>query len=308
MKCLSPKLPALVAVVSALYTCALTPAAAVADPPADALGTAAVPDVNSDLTLSTFFTDGWDQPWKKYRRGEGTADMSLLRVQTNFLVQLFRLDLALQTGRNSPHFSQGESATAIIEYALNRRFMPGLYVNHQWLDGRDGPDDDGSAGGVFTRFQLLEHRQSSLALTLKMALPDHDLGEHLTAWSWALAGWHDLEPIGLAHTGLYCHVQHEILGGPASSNATRNDTTYDISLAHTWTSHDCTLQHLTTFVEAYGKTLLDGAHEGRTTVSLTPGFRFTLASRHILMFGVDVPVAGPRADDNTWRFSWVANF
>jgi hypothetical protein len=263
----------------------------------------------SDLSISGFFSDGWDQPWSKYPRGEGTPDMSLLRVQTNFLVQLFRLDTTLETGRTSPAFSQGEMVTGTVEYALNRRFMPGVFLNHQWLKGRDGhPDGDGTAGGLFGRFQLIENQNSSLAVSLKMTLPDHDLGEHVTTWSYALAGWENLAPLGLGRTGLYYHLQHEMLGGPLPAGGARNDMTYDLSLTHTWSSPHAALQNLTTFVEGYGKTLLDGDHSGRTTVSLTPGFRFTLASRHILMFGLDVPVAGPRSNDNVFRITWIANF
>ena len=262
----------------------------------------------SDLSLASFLSEGWDRPWSKFQRGEGTPDMSLLRVQTNFLVQLFRLDTTLETGRTSPAFSGGESVMSTVEYALDRRFMPGVFVNHQWLTGRHGPDDDGSAGGLFGRFQLIETQQSSLAFTLKMVLPDHDLGEHLTTWSHALAGWQDLSPLGLGRTGLYYHVQHEMPGGPAPAGATRNDATYDLSLATTWSSPHATLENFTTFVEAYGKTLLDGEHAERTNLWLTPGFRFTLSSRHILMFGVDIPVDGPRPNDQLFRFTWIANF
>ena len=34
----------------------------------------------SDLSLANLFSEGWDQPWSKFQRGEGTPDMSLLRT------------------------------------------------------------------------------------------------------------------------------------------------------------------------------------------------------------------------------------
>lgn len=262
----------------------------------------------SSLSLASFFSEGWDQPWSKWPRGEGTPDMSLLRVQTNFLVQLIRFDTTLEGGRTSPAFSQGELVTPTVEYALNRRFMPGFYLNHQWLHGRNGPDNDGSAGGVFGRFQLIENERSSLALNLKMALPDHDLGETLTTWSYALAGWRDLAPLGLGRTGLYYSVQHEMTGGPRGPGTAHNDVACDLSLATTWSSPHATLENFTTFVEAYAKTLLDGGHSGRATTSISPGFRFTLARKHIFMFGVDLPVGGQKPYDETWRFTYIMNF
>jgi len=263
---------------------------------------------HSDLSLANFFSEGWDQSWSKRERGDGTPNMSLLRVQPNFLARLIRLDTSLEIGRNSPAFSQSEFANTIMEYALNRRFMPAVFVNHQWLKGRTEPDNDGTAGGMFMRFQLYDLMKSSLALNLKVALPDRDIGEHLTIWSYALAGWEDLNQIGLKRTGIYYHVQHEMLAGPAAASAARNDLTYDISIAKTWSSPHATLQNFTTFLEAYGKTLLDGGHAGRTTTVLTPGFRFTLASRHIVILGFDLPVAGPRTNDEIFRFTWVTNF
>ena len=261
-----------------------------------------------ELSLSNFFSEGWDQKWSKFQRGEGTPDMSLLRVQTNFLVQLIRFDTSFEIGKTSPAFSQGEFLNTSVEYALNRRFMPGAFLNHQWLEGRHGPDEDGAGGGFFGRLQLIEKQHSSLALNLKVTLPDHDIGEHLTNWSYALAGWQDLNVLGLKRTGLYYHVQHEMLAGPLAAGGARNDTTYDLSLAKTWSSPHATLENFTTFVEAFGKTLLDGAHTGRTTTVLTPGFRFTLAKRHILMFGVDLPISGTKANDENFRFTWISNF
>jgi len=298
--------PAIFASALAALTC-LFPATSAggAEPPSFERTGGSAP---GDLSLSDFFSKGWNEPWSKRQRGDGTPDMSLLRVQTNFLVQLFRLDTSLETGRSSPAFSRGEFVSGTVEYAFNRRFMPGVFVNHQWLEGRHGPDEDGTAGGLFARLQLVENRASSLALNFKVALPDRDLGEHLTTWSYALAGWQDLAPLGLGRTGLYYHAQHEIFAGPQVSGGTRNDLTYDLSLAKTWSSPHAPLENFTTFVEAFGRTLLDGTHQGRTTTALTPGFRFTLAGRHILMCGVDLPVTSPRSNNQVFRFTWIANF
>ncbi len=122
----------------------------------------------SDLTLSNFFSEGWDQPWSKRARGDGTPDMSLLRVQTNFLVQLLRIDTFLETGMTAPNSSQSEFVNGTVEYALNRRFMPAIFFSHQWIEGASGSADrDGSAGGLFTRFQLVDRQHDSLAFNLK---------------------------------------------------------------------------------------------------------------------------------------------
>ncbi len=265
------------------------------------------PQALSDLSLSNFST-GWDEPWVKRARGDGTPDMSLLRVQTNFLVQLLRLDTFLETGMTAPGAIRSEFANATVEYALNRRFMAAVFTSHQWLEKTGGADKDGEAGGVFGRLQLVDKLHSSLAFNVKMALPNIDLGEHTTTWSYALAGWEDLQGCGLGRTGLYWHLQHEMAGGPTTPGAARNDVAYALSLATTWTKPHDSLENFTTFVEAAGKTLVDGDHSGRTYLSLTPGFRFTQGGRHVWMAGVDLPVDGPRAFDALYRLTYIVSF
>lgn len=270
---------------------------------------AAAQGVATDLSAGSFFSTGWDEPWTKRSRGEGTPDMSLLRVQTNFLVQLLRIDTFLETGMTSPGADRSEFVNSTIEYALNRRFMPGIFYSHQWVQGSDGaPDKDGAAGGLFARFQLAEHQQSTLAFTVKAALPDTNLGEHATVCSYAFAGWEDLQRLGLGRTGLYWSLQHEIAAGPVAPGAARNDAAYVVSLARSWTGPHAALENLTTFLETAGRTLLDGDHGGRTIVTLTPGFRFTLGGRQILMAGADLPVAGPRGFDTIYRLTYIFNF
>ena len=263
----------------------------------------------SDLSLANFFTEGWDQSWVKRARGDGTPDMSLLRVQSNFLVQLLRADTFLETGMTAPNTSRSEFVNGTVEYALNRRFMPAIFFSHQWIERASGAvDRDGSAGGLFARLQMVDRQHDSLAFNLKMALPNTGIGDHATIWSYALAGWEDLRALGLGRTGLYWHLQHEMAGGPVRQGTVRNDLNYALSLAHTWTSPHDKLENLTTFIEAVGKTYLDGDHSGRTISSITPGLRFTLGGKHIMMAGADIPLAGPRSFGSLYRMIYIFNF
>jgi hypothetical protein len=109
-------------------------------------------------------------------------------------------------------------------------------------------------------------------------------------------------------TGLYWHVQEETLAGPVKAGARRNDLTYAVSLAKTWTSTDSLFGNTTTFVEAYGKTDLDGKDSGHTGITLTPGIRATFAHRHIVMAGVEFPVTAPRSFGQIYRFAYICNF
>jgi len=171
-----------------------------------------------------------------------------------------------------------------------------------------GEDFDGGALAAFTRIQLVDKPKSSVAFTFRAGFPSRDLHQKLSTLSFAVEGWQDLASIGLKRTGLYWHVQEETYAGPAAAGVRRNDLTYDLSLAKTWTGPDAFLGNATTFLEAYGRTDLDGNTSGLTTVTLTPGVRVNIAHRHILMAGVDFPVTEPRPFDRTIRVTYIFNF
>lgn len=262
----------------------------------------------ADLTFANAFSTGWDEPWTKRSRGDGTPNMSLLRVQTNFLVQLFRTDYAHQENLTTAGIRAVDSLSGTLEYALNRRLMLAVIGNYGWVDSRRLSDVDGATGGAFVRLQWVDTANSSLATTLKVAVPNHDLGEKDTTLSFAFAGWRDISPLGLKRTGLYYHLQEETLVGPTKAGARRNDLTYAVSLAKTWTSPDSLFGNTTTFVEAYGKSDLDGKDSGHTVITLTPGIRATFAHRHIVMAGVEFPLTNPQPFERIVRLTYICNF
>lgn len=262
----------------------------------------------SDLTLANFFSAGWKESWVRRSHSDGAPDMTLLRVQTNLLLRSLRTDYYAE---RLPHQSPDrniEYLSQLIEYAVNRRLMLGVIGNYEWVDSRMGEDMNGPAWGAFARFQLVDTEHTSYALNLKVTAPNGGLDEKQTVLSVALAGWHDLTAIGLDRVGIYWHVQEETWTGPHPAGARQNDLTYALSLAKTWTRPDAALGNFTTFVEAYAKTDLDGPQPGRTSISLTPGLRCTLAKHHILMAGVDLPVTHPRGFDEIFRFTYIYSF
>jgi hypothetical protein len=261
-----------------------------------------------DLTLSNLFSGGWDEAWTRRSRADDTPDMALLRVQTNFLTDVFRLDYAYQRNHKADAVRGTDAFTGTLEYAFNRRFELGLVGYYNWVDSRTGTDLAGATAGAFARLQLVDTAVSSLATTLRVALPNHDIGGKTTTTSLTFTGWRNLSPLGLNRVGLYYHVQEETVAGPTEPGGVRNDLNYAISIAKTWTGADSLFGNASTFVEAYGKTNLDGNDHGHTTVTITPGVRATFAHRHIVMAGVDFPVANPRPYERIIRLTYIWNF
>jgi hypothetical protein len=262
----------------------------------------------NDLTPANFFTDGWDQAWSRRPREDGAPDMALLRAQTNFLVRVLRTDYYFERMTDGGKTKDVQFLQQFVEYAFNRRFQIALIGNYEWVDTRIGHGSNGEGGGALARVQLVDAPTASYSLNIRVAVPNAGIGEHETTTSFALAGWHDLTPFGLKRTGLYWHVQEETMAGPHAQSTKQNDLTYDLSLAKTWTHSDALIGNLSTFVEAYAKTDLDGAHPGTTVATLTPGVRFTIAHRHVLMCGVDFPVTQPRPFEEIYRFTYIYNF
>jgi hypothetical protein len=262
----------------------------------------------SDLTISNFFSNGWDEPWTKRARGEGTPDMSLLRVQTNFLAQLFRTDYLHQDDLDEASNRGSDLLSGTLEYAFSRRLMLALIGSYRWIDSRAGEDNEGAAPATFVRLQWIETATNSVATTFRVGLPNRDLGEKDTVFSLAIAGWRDLAPLGLHRVGLYYHLQEETLAGPGKPGSRRNDLTYAVSLAKSWTSPKSFIGNATTFVEAYGRTDLDGDKAGQTLMTLTPGLRATIANRHILMAGVEFPINDPQPYERILRLTYIFNF
>lgn len=263
----------------------------------------------SELTLSNLFSEGWDQPWAKRPHPDGSPDMTLLRVQTNFLVRRVRLDYFFQESSAGVKTDNVQNLAMLLAWSFNRRFMLEVSSNEQWSDLRAGGIDSGTAGAATARFQLIDTLNSSYAFQVRTTLPNQSLGEKLTNVASSLAGWHDLTPIGFKRMGLYWHVQEETYVGPAKAGERRNDITYALSLAKTWTQPDANVfRNFTTFLEGYARTDLDGSHRGRTSLSLTPGVRTNLGNGHAIITGVELPLSHPRTYDATVRMVYIYNF
>ena len=121
------------------------------------------------------------------------------------------------------------------------------------------------------RFQLIDTESSSYSLNLKV-VANQELGVTQTTFSYGLAGFEDLAYwFGWKKVGLYYSFLFDTFDGPAAAGAKHNDIGYDITVAKTIAEPDTPLLgNLTFFVENYAQSNIDGSHDGRTLVSITP--------------------------------------
>jgi hypothetical protein len=273
----------------------------------------------SDLTLFNFFSAGWDEDSTKRVRATGTPDYALLRVQTNFMEREFRVNYFYEPNINSAKRADLNSMEAFIAWAFNRRFMIEVKATEQWFDDRGKTaDQDGTIGTFVGRLQLIDTESSSYSFNFQIASPNRGVGATQTTFSYGLAGFEDLAYwLNLRKVGFYYSFLFDSLDGPNAVGATRNDVQYDISIARTVVSQDVPyIGGLTPFVEFFAQTNLDGARASQTVVTITPAVRLNLGkSDHVnfgkdnwILFGVDIPVSGPRPYDAIYRLSYIKNF
>ena len=262
----------------------------------------------TDLSFNNFFSAGWNEPFSRRLRTNGAPDLTLLRVQGNLLLRAIRTDYSFETAPESSSRERTQFVSQLVEYSFNRRLMLAALANYQWIRDKDGDSRRGVSYGGFARLQLVDLPRTSYAFNIRATAPREGIGETQTPLGFALAGWHDLTPFSLPRVGLYWHVQEETYLGPHAPGARQNQLTYGLDLAKTWTSPDSTFGNLTTFIENYARTELDGTRHGQSYLTLTPGFRFNYHRRHAFIAGVDFPVTDPKPFDRVYRFSYIFSF
>lgn len=271
-----------------------------------------------DLTLANFFSAGWDEDWAKQVRPTGTPNLALLRVQTNFMEREFRLNYFAEEGVNSPKTKNLIDSDELIAWSFNRRFMIEVTGLYEWTDPRTGNRETGGAPGMAARFQLVDTESSSYSLNFKAQAPNDELGTTQSTLSYGVAGFEDLAYwFHLDRVGLYYSFLFDSYTGPAEVGEKTLDVAYDVTVAKTITSPDTPIfGTLTLFLENYAQTDLDGSHDGRTIVSITPGVRFNLGQYpcikmgqgNWLLFGADLPVSDYHPWNTIYRVTYIKNF
>jgi len=260
----------------------------------------------TELTLSNFFSAGWDQPYSfRTSLPDGAPDLPLFTLVTNFLARVSRTDYFYETELGKSPTKDVQFLDEYVDYAFNQRFMLSVFGNYTGLDQRDSRYEAGGAGGGQLRFQLVDTQTDSDALNFRVDSPDQGLGNHLTKFSSSITGWRDLSQLGAGRLGVYYDVIDEAYAGSSPGGATRNDLAYGTAIAKTWTKPTDPVANLSTVVEFSAATSLDGAERNRTQVTATPGIQFVLGGRNVLMLGVDFPLTHPSDTRNVFRLTYI---
>ncbi len=279
-------------------------------------GLAGTPELNQNpappptgLTLSNFFTEGWNQDYVfRSSLPDGAPDLALLRSVTNFLVRVSRTDYSYEDNLGKSSTRDIHFLDEYIDYAFNQRFMLSIFGNYSWLNQKSTADENGAGGGAQFRFQLVDTPTASYDLNFRVDLPDKGINDHTTKFSTAVSGWQDLSRLGAGRLGIYYDLVEEAYAGASSAGATKNELGYNVSFAETWTKPTAPIANFSTFVEFAGGTNLDGNQRSVTGLTATPGLQFVLGGRNVLMCGVDFPLTHPSAEREVYRITYIYCF
>jgi len=189
-----------------------------------------------------------------------------------------------------------------LETPLNRRFLVELEAEKKWELSGPGVDTHESEWAILFDFQLIDTYNTAVLFDLKVT-PAPQTGDR-SEIRVLLAGFHDLG----RRIGLQWHIGDEFFLGDAAPGATDNRLTYALAPTITVTEDVPYLEHLTLFLETFGRTNLDGVDAGRTRLSLLPGAKWELGREIYVGVGYELPVVGPRPYDGILHFQFVKEF
>jgi hypothetical protein len=239
----------------------------------------------------------------------GTANLELLRVEASFLEHDLRLDYSYEDNIRSAKTQAATNLSARIAVPIDTSLMVAVAAHYEWLDERDGKNENGAAGSVLGRVPLVQEADSSYAFNLRLGTPNKGVGNDKTVVAAGISGFEDLDALlGLDRVGAYAHLEFQHTSGPGQIDG-GNHLEYVLSLAKTWTDAGTpVLGRFSTFAEFGGSTAVDVGSGEPSTLFITPGIRMDLAPRHALVVGADFPLSQPHGFGQTIRFSYVLSF
>ena len=251
------------------------------------------------LPLTTFFSEGWLDPWGRPPGGSGGAPR---QGWINALDGLFyRSNFVSFTQFNDFH----EKGNAYLgDYSIftpiSRRFQ--LRFDVPFVDSnRTSPSDTYRSNFgdvvVYPRFMLSESRDLTQVLSIVVRTPTGTakIGDGLATLTPQYEFWYGGLPNGWAIRGTTgVTVPTNDVGG-------RTLYKYNLAVGKYWTPHDAApLGDFVTDVALKCYTTLDNRGPAYSFLSLTPGVRTYLGNEWYALAGVEVPLIGPKTQSFAW--------
>ncbi len=271
------------------------------------------------MPLSTFFSEGWFEPWYSDPRSTtGAPRQPFINAYDGVFYRLCFFDFTYVN--NSLQNGNAYLGSFSIFTPISQRFQ--LYFSLPFIQSDKGGQSNtyhGNVGDfiVSPRFLLSETQDFSQAVECFVRTPTGNTvnGNGQTTLTPQYEFWYGGLPgagvirggAGLTIPTNSAGVISNVTGDPITVPGSRTTANYNLAVGKYWTQHDATPGDFVTFLSINGFTTLDDRGPRYSYLSLTPGLRFHLANNYYFIAGIEVPLTGPKDQNFTYSpIFWLA--
>ena len=271
-------------------------------------------DLWRPLSLETFFTEGWFEPWRTCPRSTtGAPRQGWINADDGVFYRLAFIDFQYQN--NNQQNGNEYLGTLIPFIPISRRFqirfdVPFIVLNKGGLNN----NYHGNFGDfvVSPRFLLSESQDFSQVFECLVTTPTGQtvngngqatLTPQYEFWYGGLPGGTVIRGgTGFTMPTNDAGITSFVGGVPTTAPGARTTYNYNLAFGKYWTPHDA--GDFATYLSVNGFTTLDALGPAYTFLSVTPGLRIHLGKNYYVLGGIEVPLTGPKNQN----FAWAPNF
>jgi hypothetical protein len=258
------------------------------------------------MPLSTFFSEGWLEPWYYYPRSTtGSPRQAWINAYDGVFYRLWFLQFSYDNNfqKNGSAY-QGEFT---IFTPISQRFQ--FLFSVPFIDSDKGGLSNTYHGNfgdfvVSPRFLLSETQDFSQVFECLVRTPtgNTENGNGQTTLTPQYEFWYGgLPGGGVIRGGTGVTIPTNSAGLPTTVAGvhttvpgSRTTCNYNLAVGKYWTPHDAKFGDFVTYLSINGFTTVDDRGPLYSYLSLTPGFRFHLTHDYYFTAAVEVPVTGPK--------------
>jgi hypothetical protein len=279
-------------------------------------------DLWRPLPLSTFFSDGWAQPWYTYPRSStGAPRQAWINAADGVFYRLWFAQFSY--ANNFQQNGNAYNGTYAIFTPISQRFQFLFMV--PFIESNKGGLNNTYHGNfgdfaVSPRFLLSETQDFSQVVECVVRTPTGNTvnGNGQTTLTPEYEFWYGGLPgagvirgsvgatIPLNSAGTTSTVPGVFPAVTTTAPGSRTTVNYNLSIGKYWTPHDVPLGDFVTYLSINGFTTVDNRGPLYSYLSVTPGFRFHLANNYYFSAGIEVPLTGPKSQNFTYSpIFWI---
>jgi hypothetical protein len=258
------------------------------------------------MPLSTFFSEGWLEPWYYYPRSTtGAPRQAWINAYDGVFYRLWLLQFSY--ANNFQKNGNAYLGSYTIFTPISQRFQ--LLFSIPFIDSNKGGLSNtyhGNVGdfAVSPRFLLSETQDFSQVVECIVRTPTGSTvnGNGQTTLTPQYEFWYGgLPGAGVIRGGTGVTVPTNsagvpvtVAGTPTTVSGSRTTVNYNLAVGKYWTPHDAKFGDLVTYLSVNGYTTVDNRGPLYSYLSVTPGVRFHLTNDYYFTAGIEVPLTGPK--------------